>query len=175
MYVFLMRDTARSHPMGYDESRRNLFDPEEDLAAHIITTVEKQDCHINNTMEKATVSPERGETDPVPIEKVIGLQSQVSNEPEQLLLQKQYVVYEEGEEVEEQGPEEVQDEEAENEEDDGARSEEQPSKCGRIGCYRSPRFDSVFCSDACGVSALESDLLRALNYASDLHPSLFRG
>ena len=51
---------------------------------------------------------------------------------------------------------------------------EEPSACARKGCSRKPRFDSVFCSDACGVSALESDLLRTFQYASDIHPSLLR-
>ena len=46
--------------------------------------------------------------------------------------------------------------------------------CGRKGCYKKPRFDSVFCSDSCGVSALERDLLRAMYVAEEMHPSLMR-
>jgi hypothetical protein len=33
----------------------------------------------------------------------------------------------------------------------------------------------LFCSDACGVSELERDLLRAMYIAGELHPSLMRG
>ena len=46
--------------------------------------------------------------------------------------------------------------------------------CKRAGCTKSSRFDSIFCSDACGVSTLESDLLRTFFYSSDIHPSSLR-
>lgn len=46
--------------------------------------------------------------------------------------------------------------------------------CARKGCCKRPRFDSVFCSDSCGVSELERDLLRALYIAGELHPSMMR-
>ena len=46
--------------------------------------------------------------------------------------------------------------------------------CNRKGCTKVSRFDSIFCSDACGVSALESDLLRTFFYSSDIHPSSLR-
>ncbi|KAL3809089.1 hypothetical protein ACHAXA_011777 [Cyclostephanos tholiformis] len=46
--------------------------------------------------------------------------------------------------------------------------------CAREGCDRRPRFDSIFCSDSCGVSTLEGDLLRSLQYATKLHPSVLR-
>jgi hypothetical protein len=47
-------------------------------------------------------------------------------------------------------------------------------ECVRIGCEGRRRYDSRFCSDACGVSTLETSLLRALQDASDLHPSVLR-
>ncbi len=46
--------------------------------------------------------------------------------------------------------------------------------CGRQGCNEVPRFDSIFCSDSCGVSTLETDLLRSLQYANKLHVSVLR-
>jgi hypothetical protein len=46
--------------------------------------------------------------------------------------------------------------------------------CAREGCTRKPRFDSLFCSDSCGVSALELDLLRSYEESSDIHPSVLR-
>jgi len=48
------------------------------------------------------------------------------------------------------------------------------SLCARRGCAMKHRFDSLFCSDACGVSALEIDLLDAFHEASDIHPSVLR-
>ena len=58
----------------------------------------------------------------------------------------------------------------------GKKESEGPPKscCVRIGCDREPRFDSLFCSDACGVSALETDLMWSLEYADMMHPSLLR-
>jgi hypothetical protein len=35
-------------------------------------------------------------------------------------------------------------------------------------------LDSIFCSDGCGVCALELDLMHAFQYANDIHPSLLR-
>ena len=47
-------------------------------------------------------------------------------------------------------------------------------KCAWTRCWRKPRFDSIFCSDACGVASLELDLQNSFKYANDIHPSLLR-
>jgi len=47
-------------------------------------------------------------------------------------------------------------------------------RCIRSGCQRKPRFDSKFCSDACGVSSCEQNLLRSLEIANGMHPSQLR-
>jgi hypothetical protein len=47
-------------------------------------------------------------------------------------------------------------------------------ECIRIGCNRMRRFDSRFCSDACGVSTMEASLMHAIQDASVLHPSVLR-
>jgi hypothetical protein len=49
-----------------------------------------------------------------------------------------------------------------------------PSKCSRSDCPKAPRFDSLFCSDACGIHAMSSDLLRTLYESAEIHPSLLR-
>lgn len=46
--------------------------------------------------------------------------------------------------------------------------------CARNGCCKKPRFDSMFCSDSCGILELEGDLLRAMYIAEEMHPSLMR-
>lgn len=46
--------------------------------------------------------------------------------------------------------------------------------CARKGCCKKPRFDSIFCSDSCGIQELEGDLLRAMYLAEETHPSLLR-
>lgn len=56
--------------------------------------------------------------------------------------------------------------------DEDSQAEE--STCARDGCCRKHRFDSMFCSDSCGVSALELDLFRVLEVAGEMHPSLMR-
>jgi hypothetical protein len=44
--------------------------------------------------------------------------------------------------------------------------------CSRTGCDKRARFDSTFCSDGCGVSVAESDILKSMELASaTLHPS----
>ena len=54
------------------------------------------------------------------------------------------------------------------------QSKDLPIVCMRIGCKRSPRFDSHFCTDACGILTMESDLLQTLKQADQLHPSNLR-
>lgn len=54
------------------------------------------------------------------------------------------------------------------------KSKELPILCMRIGCKRTPRFNSNFCTDACGILAMESDLLQTLRLADQLHPSNLR-
>lgn len=57
---------------------------------------------------------------------------------------------------------------------DSSLSESSRVTCLRGDCSNKPRFDSLFCSDACGVCSLENDLLRTFNYSSDMHPSTLR-
>ena len=46
------------------------------------------------------------------------------------------------------------------------------SICSRTGCDKRARFDSMFCSDGCGVSVAEGDILKSMELASAvLHPS----
>lgn len=56
--------------------------------------------------------------------------------------------------------------------DEDSQAEE--STCARDGCCQKHRFDSIFCSDSCGVCALEFDLFRVLEVAGEIHPSLMR-
>jgi hypothetical protein len=55
-----------------------------------------------------------------------------------------------------------------------AKESGRPTCCAREGCIKKPRFDSLFCSDSCGISCMESDLLSTFFYSSDMHPSVFR-
>lgn len=50
----------------------------------------------------------------------------------------------------------------------------QSKYCSRERCKKKQRFDSAFCSDACGVNVMQSDLLRSLNFANGMHPCRLR-
>ena len=115
MMLFLLQDTSREHPVGFETRRRNIFDPEED----------------------DDVSSDEEEPNPPPLAK-----------------------------------EQTSDVAAPSEE--GGELNSATSTCARSGCTRKPRFDSLFCSDSCGISSLERDLLRTFQYASDIHPSMLR-
>ncbi|KAL3914079.1 MAG: hypothetical protein SGILL_006244 [Bacillariaceae sp.] len=52
--------------------------------------------------------------------------------------------------------------------------QESRETCRRSNCNNKARFDSAFCSDACGVACMQNDLLRTFSYASDMHPSTLR-
>jgi hypothetical protein len=120
MLLFLLQDSEREHPVGFENHRRNIFDPEEDDMPVVDTGIEPPPLAKEQAAVESTVGGDEAEED---------------------------------------------------EEDE---REKIPSTCSRHGCMRSPRFDSSFCSDSCGVSALEADLLRTFQYASDIHPSLLR-
>ncbi len=48
------------------------------------------------------------------------------------------------------------------------------SPCVRNGCTRHRRFDSLFCSDACGVSVIETDVMESLFEVGEIHPCILR-
>ena len=118
MLVFLMQDTLKKAPFGFEKNRRNMFDPEDD---------DESESNEGSDSEEE-VSPE--------------------NEKKN----------------------------CKNGNGNGREKELKPEQaiCKRAGCIKSTRFDSIFCSDACGVSTLESDLLRTFFYSSDIHPSSLR-
>lgn len=125
MTVFLKSDTNSEFPAGYEQRRRNIFDPAEDESGDRGSpdnVVEVQD----------NVEPFAGRRAPV----------------RRSSLEKQ--------------------------QDPVLSNQSVQCRCVRVGCTMRPRFDSMFCSDACGVAALEVDLLGALRYANDIHPALLR-
>jgi hypothetical protein len=119
MMLFLLQDTLRKDPVGFEKRRRNLFDPEEDMPSDAL--MNESDQSASRDVRDDSI---RGDT--------------MS--------------------------------EGEGDDDDKKKN----TTCSRAGCGKKPQFDSLFCSDSCGVSALESDLLRTFQYASDIHPSLLR-
>ncbi|CAB9516037.1 expressed unknown protein [Seminavis robusta] len=128
--LYLMRDTTREHPVGFEKQRRNIFDPEEDPEPEQELTEEPmQPPNGNDNLQPGGDSSE-GETKPP------------ADTPAADSREKPQV--------------------------------ESKARCAREGCTRKPRFDSLFCSDSCGLSALEKDLLHSYEESSDIHPSVLR-
>jgi len=126
MILFLQNDTNKCHPVGFENSRRNIFDPDEDRT---ITTV-------NLKVEPTTPDDEVGEDTQKEVDMLLDS---------------------------DMGPD-----------DESRHKHTENLYCVRDGCQQKTRFDSVFCSDSCGVSSLETDLLHSLKYALVLHPSALR-
>lgn len=125
MMLFLLQDTLRTHPSGFEKRRRNIFDPEEDNTA--------VDDELDAESKSSSNSDQGGAED-----------SKETSHSENAL------------------------------NGDNGNAKKTQAKCQRTGCSQKPRFDSVFCSDSCGVITLEKDLLRTFQYTSDIHPSLLR-
>jgi hypothetical protein len=113
MLVFLVRDTQRATPIGFENPRVNIFDPADD----------------NELMDMADFDAEQ------------------SSETEQ---------------SQRQSP------------TNHASETNNSRKCVRPDCSRNRRFDSVFCSDACGVNVLSHDLLLSFYESIEIHPSVLR-
>lgn len=130
MMLFLQNDTSKLHPAGFEITRRNIFDPEDDPVQDFEHNgfAKPAKNSVNGTSEVARVIQSGMECLPVTSAGAA--------------------------------------------ERDGENNNCQV--CARKGCNRRPRFESVFCSDSCGVSTLELDLLRSLQYATKLHPSVLR-
>jgi len=126
MLVFLMQDTLKDNPVGFEKRHRNMFDPEDDDDGESEGDV-PSGSEDKNSNKKSTTLPE--------------------NEQKRCI-------------------------DADNSQKITKKSER--ATCLRKGCKKGARFDSIFCSDACGVSVLESDLLRTFFYSSDIHPSSLR-
>ena len=124
MMLFLLQDTLRADPVGFEKHKRNIFDPADD---------------------EVSQSSSR---------------NKLSNDEENLASDESNKV--------------TDDDETDGDENSEETDKAEDDVCARNGCKTKRRFDSLFCSDSCGVSALEKDLLRTFQYASDFHPSLLR-
>lgn len=122
MMLFLQRDVARQHPVGYEIRTKNIFDPNESEFPP------PSGLKAAPLDEKS--SDDVDESGDIIVGRKIGSRKSVT----------------------------------------GATT----SVCARRGCTNLPRFDSEFCSDACGVSAMEFDLLKSFQLASEVHPSMLR-
>lgn len=153
MLIFLLQDTILRTPVGFESNRKNIFDPEEeDNEVAGPNSDDNGDSSSSEDPSPNTVDPNEAGEKPFR-DTAQELADSNENQKDGSLDEASI------------GEDESQDEES---------PIPVPSLCSRSGCTKKPRFDSVFCSDACGVSALESDLLRTFYYSSDIHPSSLR-
>ena len=159
MMLFLQNDTSKLHPAGFEVSRRNIFDPEEDP---VYVSVQKE-------LAKPLESLDNGNSDNNRISKVeiVSSLTDISQRKEASLSGMK--------ELTANSMNHNADKQLDNDADEDDTSKvKKCHACSREGCNQEPRFDSVFCSDSCGVSTLEMDLHRTLQYAGKLHPSILR-
>lgn len=150
MILFLQRDTSKPHPAGFEGLRRNIFDPEEDV---IVAQPQKKTAkNVSKQAQVAVVSPIGS--------GVAATKTGVSIVEDKPTPMDIDAVSHNGTKRTSNGH--------------LLKKKERKSTCARDSCQQRPRFDSIFCSDSCGVSALEFDLLCSLQYTSEVHTSALR-
>jgi len=186
MILFLQNDTMKEYPVGFEKPHQNFFDPEEDeqlfIENSVVRNAEKTVSYVDKSgreflknenvqqnlkrneapdeedseLEQTYLSGTDDDTSCIPrLDDDQSSSSQTSN-------------YDSDDQKEEKG-----DLEQSNHKKQRTHSNDFPV-CARPCCKRSPRFDSAFCSDGCGVSTLELDVLRSLQYANEIHPYQLR-
>ena len=194
MILFLQNDTAKEHPVGFEKSRINLFDPTED---------EYKKCEHNKPRYKYKVNSKERDS---PIQKnaedahsechtkslknfniisddvkdlEIGSSSQdddslVLDDNQSRNLNKTKSLSRNEHSFKARCQKSVNETSNLYENMKEEKNLKLTQQCLRKNCDQPPRFDSEFCSDSCGVSALESDLLLSLKLASKMHPCRLR-
>mmetsp|Transcript_31680 Transcript_31680/g.46113 ORF Transcript_31680/g.46113 Transcript_31680/m.46113 type:complete len:607 (-) Transcript_31680:138-1958(-) len=180
--LFLHMDTMKQRPAGYENERRNFFDTadydseEEDDPEHISKKETEASGNADEKMMRDSSNDHLQYESNCDDEAMhIGAEDQtVSAVPSSRGIQPDpcYAKVVAKRQASRRGSQEnpvVLDLTAAEEQ------EERPTNCcARPYCMKKPRFDSVYCSDGCGISTLEKHLLRSLEYAEDVHPSLLR-
>lgn len=160
MILFLRRDTAKKIPVGFESPHLNFFDPEHD------DTPIGSSADVLEDRERGTGS--LAENDPL-IERnddVISDKSVVSKEGEGGAVGMD--VSKEGTGIDERNSS------ASEDDSENVHKRTNSGTCTRQDCYRKCRFDSMFCSDGCGIALVEMDLLKSFELAATLHPTAVR-
>jgi hypothetical protein len=204
MILFLQSDVARDYPLGYEVERRNFFDPLYDPIVEDkmgkgedqVTKCQRTAApHIDEQSNQLTESSSLCSTSHREISDVDndakhsaamfdqGINRDGSAAPQFIDSNGEVIVSPNtnekirNEEIRDGSISAAADQIVENRsEDKGDQSSFRSPvvTCARASCGRVPRYDSLFCSDACGVSQLERDLLDALEYSEEVHPSQLR-
>lgn len=144
MILFLERDTEKRYPAGFENPQLNFFDPEEDHVRLACVNDKTANDSLKNLMIGDADSAYDSESNACQEdEDDIGPKISVGNILEPILGRTKGT---------------------------NTKKSKVSKHCVRPGCTRKPRFDSTFCSDACGVSVMEADLLRSMTFANNMHP-----
>jgi hypothetical protein len=169
MVLFLERDTSRKVPIGFEDIRKtNIFDPLDNTEMPFIESSssrnikkKRKEPSLDIDQEFATID-EAIQGGPLTEEPFIFDEKGASESIDITLDGKENAALHTGRIVR-QGLK-VSSIGQENGKQDSIPLVTQPSgdKCIRSCCSENRRFDSLFCSDGCGVASMESDLLRSL-------------
>jgi hypothetical protein len=191
--LFLRGDTSKQHPAGFEVPRKNFFDPDEDFSDDENDENEGKEKTEEGTSKEAitnsTDTDQSGEiihvSEREPNEEDDGIHSSYLSESEKYgdLPNETSGPNNIEESIDNRGSASADTDDHATDSISGTNTgfesntelrDSSKSGCARQGCKRKPRFDSIFCSDSCGVAAIEVDLLRSFEYANDIHPALLR-
>ena len=199
MTLFLYNDSMQKYPAGFQNPRLNFFDPSEDIQRayeKLEREVEEAENEADDESVESQLENERKRTKH---SHDVHMTSDLSDDCKTALVNKTHDLRDDSDDEndsEEQSSSMCTHSELEisskssnspdleNEmEDDSNRGElfmsdntkdPQCHICIRPNCKKPSRFDSSFCSDACGVATLELDLLRSFEYSKEMHPYILR-
>ena len=198
MMLFLERDTSKERPVGYEINHRNIFDPaDDDIYSEYENDKEsddekkessysvKVDGKVNNETNSCSSENSTSSTTSLSYERSSCVMSDKNNEKEsgtQISTHADRAIGRIGNKANSQVSSSQSIKNRLNarkinvfsDDESSILCETLKSQCARPGCSMKPRYDSLFCCDACGICALEIDLMSSLEYASTMHPSLLR-
>jgi hypothetical protein len=144
MILFLERDGKKQHPVGFERPQFNFFDPAEDKSRLAFLNQDYSD-DSSSLEEENSEFESPSENEDFSESKQDGYTKKAVNNRNDVVLGRY-------------------------KSSNIPRKTKLEKNCIREGCDRRPRFDSAFCSDACGVHVMQQDLLRSLNFVNDMHP-----
>lgn len=174
MMLFLQNDTSKLHPAGFEIPRRNIFDPEEDPDEESDEDLDEDPGkdQLNGPGQKSDLAGPSESLDNMHLD--INYKSKAESVSSSADTTKEKGTRSDVKELNTNSIDQNIGKHLDNGANKVASQSMKHPTCSRQGCNKKSRFDSIFCSDSCGVSTLETDLLRTLQYADKLHPSLLR-
>ena len=193
MTLFLQNDTMQKYPAGFEKARLNFFDPAEDIQRSY-EKLERQEEEENETKDEYS-DEFQSEKKRRRLKRKHDLDSTTQLFEEVLCSDRK------SKDLRDDSDESDNDNDDESSHCSriGASNSSSPSLeieaesdsnensvclaggkglqcaiCIRPNCKKPSRFDSSFCSDACGVATVELDLLRTFEYSTEMHPYILR-